>query len=46
MPRALKAPEPMDPTPEQLRERRALRREKQRLNNILRAAKMHKARLK
>lgn len=36
----------MDLTPEQRRERRALRREKQRLNNILRAAKMHKARLK
>lgn len=33
-------------TPEERRERRALRREKQRENNILRAAKMHKFRLK
>lgn len=33
-------------TPEERRERRELRRQKQRENNILRAAKMHKARLK
>ena len=46
MSRALKATAPMDLTPEQRKERRALRREKQRLNNIPRAAKMHKARLK
>ena len=46
MSRALKATAPMDLTPEQRKERRALRREKQRLNNILRTAKMHKARLK
>ena len=32
--------------PEERRERRALRREKQRKDNILRSAKMHKARLK
>jgi hypothetical protein len=46
MSRALKATAPMDLTPEQRKERRALRREKLRLNNILRAAKMYKARLK
>ena len=40
------APASRDLTPEERRERRALRREKQRENNILRAAKMHKARLK
>ncbi len=33
-------------TPEERRERRDLRRQKQRENNILRAAKMHRARLK
>ncbi|WIW44867.2 DUF72 domain-containing protein [Bradyrhizobium sp. 62B] len=33
-------------TPEERRERREIRRQKQRENNILRAAKMHKARLK
>ncbi|MEY9461934.1 uncharacterized protein YecE (DUF72 family) [Bradyrhizobium ottawaense] len=33
-------------TPEERRERRELRRQKQRENNTLRAAKMHKARLK
>jgi len=33
-------------TLEEWRERRRLRREKQRKNNVLRAAKMHKARLK
>jgi uncharacterized protein YecE (DUF72 family) len=35
-----------DLTPDERRERRALRRDKQRKNNILRSAKMHKARLK
>ena len=40
------APALRELTPEERRERRALRREKQRENNILRAAKMHKARLK
>jgi hypothetical protein len=40
------APALKDLTPEERRERRALRREKQRDNNILRASKMHKARLK
>lgn len=46
MPRALSATATIDLTPAQRRERRALRLEKQRENNILRAAKMHKARLK
>jgi hypothetical protein len=46
MPRAVSATTTIDLTPEERRERRALRREKQRENNILRAAKMHKARLK
>jgi uncharacterized protein YecE (DUF72 family) len=46
MRRTLSAAAPIDLTPEQRRERRAQRREKQRENNILRAAKMHKARLK
>jgi uncharacterized protein YecE (DUF72 family) len=39
-------PEKLKLTLEEWRERRRLRREKQRENNILRAAKMHKARLK
>lgn len=46
MPRAPSAPATKDLTPEERRKRRALRREKQREHNILRAAKMHKARLK
>ena len=46
MPRAPSAPATKDLTPEERRKRSALRREKQREHNILRAAKMHKARLK
>ena len=38
------APVSRELTPEERRERRGLRREKQRENNILRAAKMHKFR--
>lgn len=40
------APATQELTPEERRARRALRREKQRESNILRAAKMHKFRLK
>jgi len=39
-------PTRIEPTPEERRERRRLRREKQREDNIKRAAKMHTARLK
>jgi hypothetical protein len=46
MPRAPSTPATKDLTPEERRKRRALRREKQREHNILRAAKMHKARLR
>lgn len=46
MPRASSAPKTIDLTPEQRRERRRLRREKQRGDNVKRAAKMHVARLR
>jgi uncharacterized protein YecE (DUF72 family) len=46
MPRSPAAPEIEELTPEERRERRQLRREKQRENNIARAAKMHRTRLK
>src|SRR3954462_11161826 len=46
MPRARTAAPWTELTPEELRERRRLRREKQREDNIKRAAKMHAARLK
>jgi len=46
MPRAPSAPATKALTPEERRKRPILRREKQREHNILRAAKMHKARLK
>ena len=44
--RNVQAPVLRELTPEERRERRDLRRQKQRENNILRAAKMHKAKLK
>jgi uncharacterized protein YecE (DUF72 family) len=46
MPCSAAAPEIEELTPEERRERRQLRREKQRENNIARAAKMHRTRLK
>jgi uncharacterized protein YecE (DUF72 family) len=46
MPCSPAAPEIEELTPEERRERRQLRREKQRENNIARAAKMHRTRLK
>src|SRR3954470_8593986 len=46
MPRVRKAAKRKELTPEQRRERRQLRREKQREDNIGRAAKMHAARLR
>jgi len=46
MPRARKAANWKELTPEERRERRQLRREKQREDNIGRAAKMHAARLR
>jgi hypothetical protein len=46
MPRAGTIIETQKLTLEEWRERRSLRREKQRKNNVVRAAKMHKARLK
>ena len=46
MPRVRKASDIRELTPQERRERRQLRREKQRENNIARAAKMHQARLK
>jgi hypothetical protein len=46
MPRSPAAPEIEELTPEERRERRQLRREKQRENNTARAAKMHRTRLK
>jgi hypothetical protein len=46
MPDALTAPRWTEMTLEERRERRRLRREKQREDNVKRAAKMHAARLK
>ncbi|WP_247372813.1 MULTISPECIES: DUF72 domain-containing protein [unclassified Bradyrhizobium] len=46
MPRPAAAPVIKELTPEERRERRQLRREKQRESNIARAAKMHRSRLK
>jgi hypothetical protein len=46
MPRAAKAAPWTEMTPEERRERRRLRREKQREDNVKRAAKMHVARIK
>ncbi|WP_247339513.1 MULTISPECIES: DUF72 domain-containing protein [unclassified Bradyrhizobium] len=46
MPRPAAAPVIKELTPEERRERRQVRREKQRENNIARAAKMHQSRLK
>jgi uncharacterized protein YecE (DUF72 family) len=46
MPHTSKPADPKELTPSERRERRRLRREKQRENNVLRAAKMHSVRMK